>query len=217
MRWVDEITNRERLEELFFREEIFLIRWFNHLIRSTEFYLITSSFYSSCMNDSITNRICLFETIRIVKFFINMLTSNRVVLQSFSRDDLFKLRWFLSYLLIFEIVEKSMSTKMNMRFWWNQTEVTMKLENSLCYVITCKKRSFASKRHVQRTHFVFCRFARHDDKFVTRLTFVTRIVWFTKLDDNNIAFSFFSNSFSYMKRNSSRKIWAKSEAIDRDV
>jgi hypothetical protein len=31
-----------------------------------EFYLITSSFDSSCMNDSISNRICLFETICIV-------------------------------------------------------------------------------------------------------------------------------------------------------
>ncbi len=34
--------------------------------RSADFYLITSSFDSSCMNDSISNRICLFETIRIV-------------------------------------------------------------------------------------------------------------------------------------------------------
>jgi hypothetical protein len=31
-----------------------------------EFYLITSSFDSLCMNDSISSRICLFETIRIV-------------------------------------------------------------------------------------------------------------------------------------------------------
>jgi hypothetical protein len=33
-----------------------------------EFYLVTSSFDSSCMNDSTSNRICLFETIRIVDF-----------------------------------------------------------------------------------------------------------------------------------------------------
>jgi hypothetical protein len=131
MRWVDEIANRERFEELFFRKEIFLIRWSDHLIWSAEFYLITSSFNSSCMNDSITNRIYLFETIWIVKFFINMLISKRIVLRSFSRDDLFKSRWFLSYLLIFEIVERSMSTKMSMRFWWNQIKVTMKLEDSL--------------------------------------------------------------------------------------
>jgi hypothetical protein len=56
-----------------------------------------------------------------------------------------------------------------------------------CYDIICKKRSLSSKEHVQQTHLVFCRIVRHDDKFVTRLSFVTRIVWFTELDDNNIA------------------------------
>jgi hypothetical protein len=34
--------------------------------RSIDFYLITSSFDSLCMNDLISNLICLFETIRIV-------------------------------------------------------------------------------------------------------------------------------------------------------
>jgi hypothetical protein len=34
--------------------------------RSIDFDLITSSFDSLCMNDSTSNRICLFETIRIV-------------------------------------------------------------------------------------------------------------------------------------------------------
>jgi hypothetical protein len=34
--------------------------------RSVDFYLITSSFDSSCMNDSTSSRICLFQTIRIV-------------------------------------------------------------------------------------------------------------------------------------------------------
>jgi hypothetical protein len=131
MRWVDEIANRERLERLIFSKKIKKIRWFDHLIWSTDFCLITSSFNSSCMNDSITNRTCLFETIRIVNFFINMLISNRVVLRSFSRDDLFKSRWFLSYLLIFEIVERSMSRKMSIRFWWDQIEVTTELEDSL--------------------------------------------------------------------------------------
>jgi hypothetical protein len=72
---------------------------------------------------------------------------------------------------------------------------------------------FQLKKHIS---FSVVR-ARHDDKFVTRLTFVIRIVWFTELDDKNTAFFFLSNSFSYMKRNSSKKIWAKSEAIDRDV
>ncbi len=131
MRWVGGVADRERAEELSFRKGIFLIRWSDHLIWSTESYLITSSFNSSCMNDLITNRICLFKTIRIVKFFINMLISNQVVLRSFNRDDLFKSRWFLSYSRIFEIVERSMSTKMNMRFWWNQIEVTTELEDDL--------------------------------------------------------------------------------------
>jgi hypothetical protein len=131
MRWVDEITNRERFERLLFSKKIKKIRWFDHLIWSIDFCLITSSFNSSCMNDSITNRICLFETIRIVNFFINMLTSNRVVLRSFSRNDLFKSRWFFSYLLIFEVVEESKRSKMSMRFWWNQIEVTTKLEDIL--------------------------------------------------------------------------------------
>jgi hypothetical protein len=65
------------------------------------------------------------------RFFINLLISRRVVLRSFNRNDLFRSRWFLSYLLIFEIVEKLMSTKMSMRFWWDQIEVTTKLEDSL--------------------------------------------------------------------------------------
>jgi hypothetical protein len=59
--------------------------------------------------------------------------------------------------------------------------------------------------------------ARHDDKFVTRLTSATRIVWFTELDDKSIAFFSLSNSSSYMRKNSSKEIWAESEAIDRDV
>jgi hypothetical protein len=141
MRWVDEIANRKRLEELVFRKEIFLIRWSDHLIWSIEFYFITSLFNSSCMNVSITNRICLFKTILIVNFFINMLISNRVVLRSFSRNDLFNSRWFFSYLLIFEIVEKSKSSKMSMRFWWDQIEVTTKLED-----ILIRKKEFRDDR-----------------------------------------------------------------------
>jgi hypothetical protein len=134
LRWWDELM-KKRIEcdskELFFRKEMFLIKWSDHLIWSIEFYLITSSFNSSCMNDSISNRICLFETIRIVNFFINLLTSNRVIVRLFNRDDLFKSRWFLSCLLILKIVEKLMSSKMSMRFWWDQIEVTSMLENDL--------------------------------------------------------------------------------------
>jgi hypothetical protein len=125
LKWWDELMKQRIKNEsknFFFEKKSF---W------SNDFCFIASSFNSSCMNDSITNRICLFETIRIVNFFINMLTSNLVVLQSFSRNDLFKSRWFFSYLLIFEIVEESKSSKMSMRFWWNQIEVRTKLEDIL--------------------------------------------------------------------------------------
>ncbi len=100
MRWVDEIANRERPEELFFRKEIFLIRWSDHLIWSIEFYLITSSFNSSCMNDSITNRICLFETIRIVDssstcwFRVESFYDHSIEMIYSSRNDFFHIYWF---------------------------------------------------------------------------------------------------------------------------
>jgi hypothetical protein len=103
--------------------------WSSDLINWILFHYIIIAFF---MHERLTSsRICLFETIRTVNFFINMLTSNRIVLRSFSRNDLFKSRWFFSYLLIFEIVERSMSSKMSMRFWWDQIEVTTKLEDSL--------------------------------------------------------------------------------------
>jgi hypothetical protein len=109
-----------------------------------------------------------------------------------------------------------------------QTTCHMKL------IITCfsrtknVKRSILLRHNMQRTliylsrkiisfHLVFCRCASHNDKFVTRLSFVTHIIWLTKLDDNNTAFIFFSNSSSYIKKDSSKKIWSKSETIDRDV
>jgi hypothetical protein len=126
MRWIDEITNRERIEELFFRKEIFLIKWFDHLFWSTDFCFITSSFNSSCMNDSTSNRICLFETIRIVNFFINLLISNRVVLRSFSRNDLFKSRWFLLYLLI----SRSSRDQWARRWVYDSDEIRSKWQQS---------------------------------------------------------------------------------------
>ncbi len=48
-----------------------------------------------------------------------------------SRSTIIQSRWFLLYLLIFEIVERSMSSKMSTRFWWDQIEVTTKLEDDL--------------------------------------------------------------------------------------
>jgi hypothetical protein len=65
--------------------------------------------------------------------------------------------------------------------------------------------SLSSKEHVQRTHLVFCRSARHDGKFVTRLTPATRIVWLTELDDKSTASFSLSNSSSYMRRDSSKR------------
>ncbi len=100
MRWVNEITNRERAEKLFFREEIFLIRWFNYLIWSIEFYLITSSLNSSCMNDSITNRICFlrrFESSNsslICWFRIQSFYDYSVEMIYSSRNDFFHIYWF---------------------------------------------------------------------------------------------------------------------------
>ncbi len=80
-----------------------------------------------------------------------------------------------------------------------------------------QKTSIYLSRKIISFHFICCRCARHDDKFVTRLSLVTRIVWFTKLDDNNTAFISLSNSFSYIRRDSSRKIWTECDAIDQDV
>jgi hypothetical protein len=48
-----------------------------------------------------------------------------------SLSTIIQSRWFLSYLLIFEIVERSKSTKMSMPFWWDQIAVTTELEDDL--------------------------------------------------------------------------------------
>jgi hypothetical protein len=111
--------------------------------------------------------------------------------------------------------EERHSVKSIIRAKWVETCEFMFWDS--CYVIICKERFLSSKKHVQQTHFVFCRIARHDDKFVTRLSFAARIVWLTELDDNSTASFSLSNSFSYRRKDSSRKIWAKSETIDRDV
>jgi hypothetical protein len=100
MKWVDEIANRKRLEELFFREEIFLIRWSDYLIWSTKFYFTTSSFNSSCMKNSITSCICLFETIRIVDFSsicwfrVESFYDHSIEMIYSNRDNFFHIYWF---------------------------------------------------------------------------------------------------------------------------
>jgi hypothetical protein len=99
---------------------------------------------------------------------------------------------------------------------WTEKNRSLDEENRIDIDVTslyARNVFFQLKRHIS---FSAAR-ARHDGKFVTRLTSAIRIVWFTELDDKNIAFFFLSNSSSYMRRNSSKKIWAESEAIDRDV
>jgi hypothetical protein len=59
-----------------------------------EFYLTTSSFDSLCMNDSTSDRICLFETIRIVDsssicwFRIESFYSHSIEMISFRSTDI---------------------------------------------------------------------------------------------------------------------------------
>jgi hypothetical protein len=103
--------------------------WSSDLISWLLLHYIIIQFFMHKQFDHESNLLIWDDSYR--RFFINMLISNRVVLRSFNRDDLFKSRWFLSYLLIFEIVEKSKSSKMSMRFWWDQIEVTTKLEDIL--------------------------------------------------------------------------------------
>jgi hypothetical protein len=130
MKWVDEIANRERFEKLFFSRKINnSMIWSFDLINWILFHYIIIAFFMHERFDFESHLLIWDDSYR--QFFINLLISHRVVLRSFNRDDLFKLRWFLSWLLIFEIVEKSMSTKINMQFWWNQIEVTTKLEDDL--------------------------------------------------------------------------------------
>jgi hypothetical protein len=131
MKWVDEIANRDWIEKLVFSKErlIYQMIWLSDLINWILSHYIIIAFFMHERFDFESHLLIWNHSYR--RFFINLLISRRVVLRSFNRDDLFKLRWFFSYLLIFEIVEKSMSTKMSMRFWWDQIEVTTKLEDSL--------------------------------------------------------------------------------------
>jgi hypothetical protein len=193
MRWIDEIANRKRIEELSFRKEIFLIRWSDHLIWLAEFYLTTSSFNSSCMNDSITNRICLFKTIRIVD-------SSSICwfrLESFYdhsiEDDLFKSKWFFSYLLIFENVERSMSTKMSMQFWWNQIEMTMKLKDSLIRrknLVTIE--DLDSQRNLDKSWD-----ERSVNEIVEREFLYNELIFSSRLDRAAVSNSFFRQSIRF--------------------
>ncbi len=98
-------------------------------------------------------------------------------------------------------------------------DITMTSRDEKKHVLrhNMQETSIYLSRKIISSHFVFCRCASHNDKFVTRLSSATRIVWFTELDDNNTASTSLWNSFSYIRRGSSKKIWAESETIDWDV
>jgi hypothetical protein len=100
MRWVDEITNRERVEELFFREKSFwsndLIIWFDQLIFvSSHHHSILYAWttrsriafaYLKRFVSSISSSICWFRIESFYDHSIEMIYS--------SRDDFFHIYWF---------------------------------------------------------------------------------------------------------------------------
>jgi hypothetical protein len=124
MRWIDETANLERLEKLIFSKKINksndLIIWFDQLnFISLHHHFILHAW-------TIRLRVASAYLRRFVSSILH-----QYVDFALSRFTIIQSRWFFSYLLIFEIVEKSKSLKMNMRFWWNQIEETTKLGDSL--------------------------------------------------------------------------------------
>jgi hypothetical protein len=125
MRWVDEIANRERPEELVFSKKINksddLIIWFDQL----NFI----SLHHHCILHAWTIRLRIASAylrgfvLSILHQYVDFASSRFTIIQS---------RWFLSYLLIFEIVERSMSSKikdtMLMRSDRNDNEVRRQLD-----------------------------------------------------------------------------------------
>jgi hypothetical protein len=124
MRWVDEITNRERLERLIFSKKIKksddLIIWFDQLnFISLHHYCILHAW-------TIRFRIASAYLRRFVSSilhqYVDFASIHFTIIQS---------RWLLSYILIFEIVEKSMSSKikdmMLMRLNLSDNEVRRQL------------------------------------------------------------------------------------------
>jgi hypothetical protein len=91
-----------------------------------EFYLITSSFDSLCMNDSISNRICLFETIRIVDsssicwFRIESFYSHSIEMISFRSTDFRDRREINEFEDEYAILMKSDRSDNEKRRWLDQ-------------------------------------------------------------------------------------------------
>jgi hypothetical protein len=104
MRWVDEIANRGRPERLVFSRKTNksddLIIWFDQLN-------FISLHHHSILHAWTTRS-------RVASAYLRQFVSS--ILHQFvdfasSRSTIIQSRWFLSYVLIFEIVEKSMSSK----------------------------------------------------------------------------------------------------------
>jgi hypothetical protein len=73
----------------------------------------------------------------------------------------------------------------------------------------------------KKNHFVWSRLSVAARVMTTSSSRVCRLLLASydlrNLMINNIAFIFLSYSFSYIKRDSSRKIWTKNKTIDRDM
>jgi hypothetical protein len=91
MSWWDNESRNDSRNESFRKRLINQMIWSSDLL--AEFHLITSSFDSLCMNDSTSNRICLFETIRIVDsssicwFRIESIYNHSIEMISFRSTD----------------------------------------------------------------------------------------------------------------------------------
>jgi hypothetical protein len=96
LRWWDELMRErteKRPEELVFSKKINksddLIIWFVNWILS---HYIIIWFFMHERFDFESHLLIWDDSYR--RFFINLLTSHRVVLQSFNRDDIFQIYWF---------------------------------------------------------------------------------------------------------------------------
>jgi hypothetical protein len=104
MRWIDEIANRERLERLIFSRKINksddLIIWFNQ----SNF----TSLHHHCILHAWTIRFRI--AFAYLRRFVSSILYQYIDFVS-SRFTIFQSRCLFSYLLIFEIVERSMNSK----------------------------------------------------------------------------------------------------------
>jgi hypothetical protein len=146
MRWVDEIANRERFEKLVFSKKINksddLIIWFDQL----NFI----SLHHHCILYAWTIRLRI--PFAYLKRFVSSILYQYVDFAS-SRFTIIQSRWFLSYLLIFEIVERSMSSKirntMLMKSDRNDNEARRQLDQKK---ITSWRSKISTLRRISMNH-----------------------------------------------------------------